>query len=1023
MTAPDAVKALVQRFERNKDEYLRGYNEAQVRQEFINPLFRILGWDIENRTGRAEAYKEVIHEDVVAVAGARKAPDYAFRIGGARKFFLEAKRPSVNINEDAAPAFQLRRYAWSAKLPLSILTNFRQFAVYDCRFRPDHSDKPTAARIKYLTSAELLERWDEIASVFSQEAILQGAFDKFAATSKGKRGTTPVDAAFLADIEGWRTRLAENLALRNPELSQRALNFSVQRIIDRIVFLRICEDRGIEPEGQLQADASSAGVYAALCRRFKSADERYNSGLFHFDAEPGRDEDPDRITLDLAIDDRVLKDIVRGLYYPDSPYEFSVISPDILGQVYEQFLGQVITLTSAHRAVVQPKPAVKHAGGVYYTPTYIVDYIVRHTLGRLLEGQSPAAAAKIRVLDPACGSGSFLIAAYQYLLDWHLDWYVGDGAEKHPRDVVEVAPKKFRLTTATRKRILLASIFGVDIDAQAVEVTKLSLLLKVLESETGQSLERQLRLFHQRALPDLGKNIKCGNSLVDASLAGRNYRLLPAEEKERVNAFSWADEFPGARGGFDAIIGNPPYISIQTLTQFAPPLFVGYLRENYKAASYGNYDIYLAFVERGLSLLSRRGTLGFILPSKFFTTDYGESLRKLIADRKALREVVDFGHGQVFDGPTTYTCLLFLSARPQSDFSVTAVPRPRELGNAGLPQQRIKATDIGSAPWEFSSREAKGAFARASEGAVPLLDLPAKIARGSSTGADAVFMLAGRPGRLKTRDGEEVKVEQELLRIPIYATDFNRYRFAPSSGERVVFPYEKVGDRYQVIPEARLRSDFPLAYEYLKSNKAKLARRKQSRVWYAFSAARSLEVHEVAQLVVPLLAREGSFCALPADSSKYCLMAGGGFSISVERDAHLPLYALGILNSTLLFQILRSMSNVFRGGWITCTKQYVGKLPIRIPNRATAAGKRLFDEVVECVAAVQSCREEIETTPSRRTLLVRDGLGLERRLDNLTYRIYGLSDAERRIVDALVLEPENGSRPDAAEVDAETPDE
>jgi type I restriction-modification system DNA methylase subunit len=1019
MSAPDAVKALVRRFERNRDEYLRGYNEAQVRQEFINPLFRALGWDIENRAGRAEAYKEVIHEDVVAVAGAKKAPDYSFRIGGVRKFFLEAKRPSVNIDEDAAPAFQLRRYAWSAKLPLSILTNFRQFAVYDCRFRPDHADRPAVARIQYLTSAQFLERWDDIASVFSQEAILQGAFDKYAASTKNKRGTMPVDAAFLADIEGWRRKLAENLALRNAELSQKELNFAVQRIIDRVVFLRICEDRGIEPEGQLQADANSANVYESLCRRFKRADERYNSGLFHFESESGRNEDPDRLTLDLTIDDRVLKDIIRGLYYPESPYEFSVLSPDILGQVYEQFLGQVIKLSPAHRATVEPKPEVKHAGGVYYTPTYVVDHIVERTLGKLLEGKSPRHAANIRVLDPACGSGSFLIAAYQYLLDWHLDWYLRDGAEKHPRDVVEVRAKNYQLTTATRKRILLANVFGVDIDAQAVEVTKLSLLLKVLEGESGQNLERQLRMFHQRALPDLGKNIKCGNSLVDASLAGRNYQLLPAEEKERVNAFSWADEFPVARRGFDAIIGNPPYISIQTLTQFAPPLFVQYLRDNYKAASYGNCDIYLAFVERALSLLSGRGTLGFILPSKFFTTDYGQPLRKLLTEPKALREVVDFGHGQVFDGPTTYTCLLFLSARPQADFSVTTVPEPRELGKPGLPQQRIKAHAVSDAPWDFTPREVKAAFAKASKGAMPLLDLPSKIARGSSTGADAVFMLVGSPGHLKTREGESVTVENELLRVPIYATDFGRYRFAPKSGERVVFPYEKVGDRYQPIPEAKLRSEFPLTYEYLKANRAALAKRRQVRVWYAFSAARSLEVHEVAQLAVPLLAREGSFCALPADSSKYCLMAGGGFSVSVQRDSHLPLYVLGLMNSTLLFQILRSMSNVFRGGWITCTKQYVGKVPVRVPSQSDATGKRLFEEVVECVSGVLDARKQLETSPVRATRLLRDAQAMERRIDDLVYRIYGTTDSERKVIDALVLDPENGEAPDAREAERE----
>ena len=262
-------------------------------------------------------------------------------------------------------------------------------------------------------------------------------------------------------------------------------------------------------------------------------------------------------------------------------------------------------------------------------------------------------------------------------------------------------------------------------------------------------------------------------------------------------------------------------------------------------------------------------------------------------------------------------------------------------------------SEVGEAPWDFSSRDVKAAFARAFQGSIPLADLPARLARGSSTGADSVFMLVGSPSRLKTRAGEVAEVEKELLRVPIYATDFGRYRFDPRSGERVLFPYEKVGDRYELIPEARLHSDFPRAYAYLRANKATLAKRKTSREWYEFSAARSLEVHEAAQLAVPLLAREGSFCALPRDSKAFCLMAGGGFSVSLRADDDLPLYVLGLLNSTLLFQILRSISNKFRGGWIACTKQYVGKLPIRVPGRFGAARTHpLYPEVVECVSGI-----------------------------------------------------------------------
>src|SRR3990172_3951358 len=334
MPAPQEVIHLVERFHRNLEDYQSGkYNETQVRLEFIDPFFEALGWDIHNKKGYAEAYKDVVHEDQVKVSGATKAPDYGFRIGGTRKFFVEAKKPSVSIKDDIHPAYQLRRYAWSAKLPLSILTDFEELAVYDCRIRPVKTDKTGVARVMYFTFAEYVEKWDEIAEIFSREAVLQGSFDRYAESSKLKRGTAGVDTAFLGEIERWRETLARNIALRNPGLSVRDLNFAVQRTIDRIIFLRIAEDRGLEPYGRLRNLAGQKETYPELCQLYQRADERYNSGLFHFKAERGRAGKPDEFTIKLHIDDKFIQNILRNLYYPDSPYEFSVLPANILGQV------------------------------------------------------------------------------------------------------------------------------------------------------------------------------------------------------------------------------------------------------------------------------------------------------------------------------------------------------------------------------------------------------------------------------------------------------------------------------------------------------------------------------------------------------------------------------------------------------------------------------------------------------------------------------------------------------------------
>ncbi|HEX8456358.1 MAG TPA: TaqI-like C-terminal specificity domain-containing protein [Pyrinomonadaceae bacterium] len=662
VSPPAQICELIERFNRNRDDYRFGrYHETQLRREFIDPFFEALGWDVNNSRGYAETYKEVIHEDALRIGATVSAPDYSFRVGGMRKFFVEAKRPSVNLREDLSPAFQLRRYAWSAKLPLSILTDFEEFVVYDCRVKPAKTDKPSTARTLYLTCEEYLERWGEITGIFSREAVLKGSFDKYAEVSKTRRGTLEVDADFLATIESWRENLARNIALRNLDLTRRELNFAVGRTIDRIVFLRICEDRGIEPPSQLKNLLNGEHVYSRLYEIFLRADQKYNSGLFHFERERDRKELPDVLTPNLAVDDRVLKEIIRNLYLPESPYEFSVLPADILGQVYEQFLGKVIRLTAGHRAVVDDKPEVKKAGGVYYTPTYVVEYIVRETVGKLLEGKTPRQVARLRICDAASGSGSVLLGVYQHLLDWHRDWYVKDGPEKHTKEVYQAAGGEWRLTTAEKKRILLANVYGVDVDPQAVEVTKLSLLLKVLEGESEQTLAKQLKMFHkERALPDLENNIKSGNSLIGPDFyRNAQSRLLDEEKQEQVNVFSWEKEFPKVfeeNGGFDAVIGNPPYIRVRGLKEFAPEQ-IDYLESHYKCATHV-WDVYLLFFERALELLREGGRVGFIVPIQTLHQPNCESLRSLLYEQTAIEKVVDLSRIKVFQGAIVKNCIL-----------------------------------------------------------------------------------------------------------------------------------------------------------------------------------------------------------------------------------------------------------------------------------------------------------------------------------------------------------------------------
>jgi len=672
------ISELVERFARNKDVYKNPkYNETQLRREFLDPFFSALGWDMDNKQGNAEQYKDIIHEDAIKITGTTKAPDYSFRIGGVRKFFVEAKKPAVDIKYNIHPSFQLRRYAWSAKLPISILTDFEEFSVYDCRIKPNKNDKASVGRIYYQTFDHYLEDLDFLDNTFSRDAILKGSFDKYTETATKKRGTSEVDQEFLKEIENWRDVLAKNIALRNKELSIYELNRIVQLTIDRIIFLRIAEDRGVEEYRNLFNVANKKNIYKALFAVFVQADEKYNSGIFNFKN--------DLISRNILLDDKVLKPILQKLYYPDSPYEFSVLPSDILGNIYEQFLGKTIRLTPSHQAKIEEKPEVRKAGGVYYTPRYIVDYIVKNTVGEKIKGKTPTQISKLTICDPACGSGSFLIQAYQYLLDHHLEFYQYN-PKKYKDKIIEIGHKSYQLTTKEKKRILLNNIFGVDIDPQAVEVTKLSLLLKVLKGENRETLDKTRQLFHERALPNLSNNIKCGNSLIGTDFYDvEDMSLFENEEMRRINAFDWDKEFPQifktvpnkiplnkggklsetklgdvtVNSGFDVVIGNPPYVSITGIELNMRRFF----KSKYKTAV-GRFDLFGLFIEKSVSLI-KEGYLSFIIPNKFLTNNQSQKLRNMLLNNGNIKSILHSSDKVFVDA--SVNSIVFVFKREKND--------------------------------------------------------------------------------------------------------------------------------------------------------------------------------------------------------------------------------------------------------------------------------------------------------------------------------------------------------------------
>ena len=1089
MSAPREILDLVARFEQQLDAYKSGqYNETQLRREFLDPFFKALGWDIDNEQGYAEAYKDVVHEDAIRMGSATKAPDYCFRIGAARKFFLEAKKPSVDIKQDISPAHQLRSYGWSAKLPLSVLGDFEELAVYDCRIKPHKEDKASIGRIFYCTFRDYAEKWDWIASIFSREAVLKGSFDKFAESTKAKKGTSDFDDDFLATIEGWRKELAQNLALRNPKLTQRELNFAVQRIIDRVIFLRICEDRGIEDYGRLRALVNGDRIYPRLTKLFEDADARYNSGLFHFKQEPGRHEAPDELTLALDLDDKLLRDILRGLYYPESPYQFSVISADILGQVYEQFLGKIIRLTPGHRAEVDDKPEVKKAGGVYYTPTYIVDYIVRQTVGKQLDecsrrrkeadltgdaanppphvgGYDARAAtailnraAKFRILDPACGSGSFLIGAYQFLLDWHLQFYLANSPVKWAKGgkpALVQSGKGWKLTIAERKRILLANIYGVDIDTQAVEVTKLSLLLKVLEGETGQTLQTIFRLFQERALPDLGDNIKCGNSLIGPDFYQQGeLPLLTDDEKYRINVFDWHTEFPQIfrrnnapgelretaapldytapgvplhgsystkkikektappaavepewEGGFDAVIGNPPYVRQESLSDFK-----SYFEQHYEAFD-GVADLYTYFMEKGVKLLREGGLCSIIVSSSFLRATYAGPLRRMLKRRAAVVRIVDFGGLAVFaDAKDTYVCIPLLAKdAKQKRIEVSKVD---SLKNLKLPEYvaannfTIAHERLSAESWSLKSDAEAAVFAKMITASKPLGDfVERKMFYGIKTGLNEAFEVTAAQRTALTKSSPESKT---IIKPFLGGQDIRRYCIEDEGRFFIVIPCGWTREQMAKAKKGAADISDRAAWNWFSSEHPKLAghlapftdalkkRQDQGDYWWELRPCDYYQHLEAPKIIFPDICKGPRFYV---DRSGIYL-ANTAYCLGMD-----DLYLLGFLNSRLCWFAIGNISIPFgiRAGEYRyrLIYQYMEKVPIRVINFANASDKAAHDQMVKLVEQMLELHPKLAgvRTPQEKTALERQIAATDAQIDALVYELYGLTGDEIKIVE------------------------
>ncbi|MBM2815614.1 MAG: hypothetical protein HW421_2376 [Ignavibacteria bacterium] len=1030
----EKLKELIERFNNNIEIYKSSrYDEENTKIDFIDKFFGLLGWDVYNSTGASEDFREVIREDKVVIQGRPKSPDYSFKIGRERQFFVEAKKPIVNIHDDVHSAFQLRRYAYTAGLPISILTDFEEFSIYDSSIKPKESDNASVARIFYCKYTDYVKHWDFINETISKQAVWQGKLKKYTADNTKKKGTQSVDKELLQLIETWRLELARNIALRNKELDIYQLNEAVQTIIDRIIFLRMAEDRNTEIYATLQKHATQKNIYEILVQYFQSANNKYNSGLF-----------ASNLWMDsLVIEDKIFKSIINNLYYP-MPYEFSVLPIEILGQIYEQFLGKTITLSSRHVASVEEKPEVRKAGGVYYTPKYIVDYIVENTVGKKIENKAPKDIETLSILDTACGSGSFLVGAYKFLLQYHLEYYKNNGiikkAVKEGR-IYEAGKNDLRLSIREKKKILLNNIYGVDIDKQAVEVTKLSLLLTLMEGEIVESRgELFLKSISEALLPNLDNNIKCGNSLIGTDFyADKNLELFDRHEQRKLNCFDWEEEFPqifkgkkerfdkeyfednlkkgvetakaaidiskaafkyintsyeyakkfdlvkepeigyyadGGGGGFDVVIGNPPYVNAINLVEIYQKER-DYLTKSKKFKStYQKWDLYIPFIEKGLNLLKDRGYLSMIIPYPFTNQLYAKILRELIINQYKLIEIADLSNEKVFKDAVVTNCIIVISNDKSTDnISIS------KINNQIIQFSETKkiddlVIDKKNYVWDLQSGRKNliknlsyktlGDYCFISKGMV--LNADEYKAKGKFKKEDLI-------SDIKT----EIYIKEYTEAKDIERFYINRIRFLEWNTKR--------------IPTLISRPTFPELYEVPKIMITKIGNLKGT------IDLNNLYCDQTIRILVLWKFLKG----INNKSINNSIKRWYNFS-RVELESNSKninyCYLLGIINSKLGNYFLNEIRGV---GNIDINPEYLKNIPIRTIDFTNKTEKAQHDRMVSLVEQMLEAQKEAHSdkniTDTDKKLINQRIKILDKQIDNLVYELYGLTEEEIKIVE------------------------
>ena len=918
--ARQEMATLVAKYQNLSEKDVKKYTEADTRRVFILPLFRALGWDVYSRD-------EVTEEE----RASRGRVDYAFRIRGIPKFFLEAKALRADLDSPEY-AKQVINYAYHKSVTWAVLTDFEGLKVFNAEIKEANVSQ---ARLFELRWNEYLSRFDQL-SLLSREAFEQGLLDKEALKWSKRTRKTPVGQQLFSDLVAWRELLHKYLSSYNKSQPPHLIDEAVQRILDRLIFIRTCEDRGLEPPTLRPLvrewhDGARKDLVQELKQIWQGFDSGYNSRLFAH-----------HVADELNCEHTPFVEVIEGLHATRDrsiEYDFNAIDADVLGGIYEQYLEHLLK-RSGEEVEITAERRKRKAQGIYYTPKFVVRYIVENTLGRALEGKSLQEARKIRVLDPACGSGSFLVEALSYLeRHWQKQKWT-----QQPKPGEDARQTDF-FDYVTKLQFLTENLYGVDLDAQAVEIAQLNLLLRCL---------------NQRALlPDLMNNIRQGNSLV----SGTEEELRPyfGNAWQEKKPFDWKQEFNKAmgEGGFDVVIGNPPYGIV-----FDDPTKT-YLEEEYPTFKRNN-DLFVAFIQKAIQLLKNGGLFSFIVPNTFLIGPYFDGIKEYMLEHTKIVKRLDFGIHQVFPEPNVFNAILVLQKEKDANGRNANIVEYIDALAADITQPQNLQVETRS-QYELSDLRWQS-----------IHKIVAKVSKlepklGTIASVKDVGLNYWTIGRGKTRGGsiaDRILYEgtrQNAQDLP-FLKGRNIERYQCEFGNRWLrHDYQKLLD-----PEHDV---FRYSPEFLLQG---------PKIIYRQTADRITATIDTEDYLI--------------DKTLHCIVVQDAYSSLFNLK-----YILGILNSKLATYIYRDLVKE-EGRLFAQVKTFnMKRIPIRRIDFDNPAEKKMHDNLVALVDEMLELNKRlgpIRNTPcNEQDDLLRKIERTDREIDNLVYDLYGLTKEERGIVE------------------------